>query len=103
MNSIQAGFKKFTLKFIKPTGTSRELLCAQEANMIGMKDNGLSNISQWASTLPIKMHERSGTRPLFTDNFPSSLKVPGGHLTYASESNQEPIKNFADLTLKEIS
>lgn len=64
---------------------------------------GLNVISQWTSTLPIKLHQGLGTGQLFTTNFPSPIKVSQGNLTYSLESCYQLLESVSELKLEKIS
>ena len=62
---------------------------------------GLNIISQWASTLNLKMPQGLGTGELFTANFRSPLKIIDGQLTCASSNGWDNLAALADLKLTE--
>jgi o-succinylbenzoate synthase len=64
---------------------------------------GLNIISQWASTLPLEMHQGLGTGQLFAANFPTPLAVSKGRLTYSPDHRCETLEDLSDLKLRPIS
>jgi len=62
---------------------------------------GLNIISQWASTLNLKMPQGLGSGELFTANFRSPLKIIDGQLTCASSNGWDNLAALADLKLTE--
>ena len=62
---------------------------------------GLNIISQWASTLNLKMPQGLGTGELFTANFRSPLKIIDGRLTCAPSNGWDNPAALADLKLTE--
>jgi hypothetical protein len=43
---------------------------------------GLNAIAQWVSKYENPLHQGLGTGSLFTNNFPSRLKIEHGHMRY---------------------
>ena len=46
---------------------------------------GLNAIAQWSATLDLQGHQGLGTGQLYTNNFPSPLKIKKGYLYYSEE------------------
>jgi len=64
---------------------------------------GLNIISQWCSTLAIRMYQGLGTGQLFAANFPSLIRIVHGHLNYLPDHNWQPLETLSDLKLREFS
>lgn len=64
---------------------------------------GLNAISQWASALPLTLHQGLGTGQLFVSNFRSPLKVDSGRLWSAASQKWDEVGVLSDLEPSQIS
>jgi len=79
---------------------SEEWISVAEDRKIGwwitsaMESNiGLNAISQFTARFPITMPQGLGTGEIYTDNFPSPLRVKKGHISYNLKENWDLLEN----------